>query len=290
MKKQSLCSIALLGPLLLAACASQQTEIARQDLADAHATISTAKILGAQEAASEEIAQAEHYYKLALDDFNRAPKGRLGAYLGEKKSLETSASEKARRAKSQAETALLKIKSQETRSTDVNAELQMEADELKTQVAQLKREKELLLQENASAPAVLPTAVPVAAPKDCLTEAEALYNKAFYLFQTRRYDQARAIFERYGELYNDHLSDNAQFWIAECYFMQQEYDLALAAFQKLVSEYPQSNKTADTLLSIGLCFNRLNKRDDAIQKWLTVVKNHPESAAADYAQKFLNMP
>jgi len=282
--------MALLGALLLAACASQQTEIARQDLADAHATISSAKILGAQEVASEEIAQAEHYYTLALDDFNRAPKGRLGAYLSEKKTLETSASEKARRAKSQAETALLKIKLQDTHAIDTNAALQIQAAELKEQVAQLEHEKELLVQKNASATVVLPAPTPAAASKDCLTEAEALYNKGFYLFQTRRYDKARATFERYGELYNDHLSDNAQFWIAECYFMQQEYDIALTAFQKLLSDFPQSNKTADTLLSIGLCFNRLNKREEAIQNWMTVVKNHPDSTAANYAQKFLDMP
>jgi len=290
MKKHIFVSIVMLGTFLLAGCASQQTEITRQDLADALAVISTAKILGAQEVAPDEIAQAEHYYKLALDDFNQAPKGRLGAYLSERKSLETSASEKAQQAKSQAERALLIIKSQESRSTDVNAELQMEADELKIQLAQLEREKELLLQEKASASMVLPAPVPVAAPKDCLTEARALYNQAFYLFQTRRYDQARATFERYRELYSDNLSDNAQFWIAECYFMQQQYDPALTAFQKLLSDFPQSNKTADTLLSIGLCLNRLNKREDAIQNWMTVVKTYPESTAADYARKFLEMP
>ncbi len=290
MQKRIFGSIVLAGALLLAGCASPQTEIARQAMADAHATISTAKILGAQEVAPQEIAQAEHYYKLALDDFKRAPKGRLGAYLSEKKALETSASEKAGMAKSQAENAIFKIKSQENRSTATNHALQREADELKIQVAQLEREKERLLQTNASTPVVLPAPVPVAGPKDCLTEAQALYNQAFYLFQTRRYDQARTAFERYRELYRDNLSDNAQFWIAECYFMQQQYDLALTAFEKLSAEYPQSNKAADTLLSIGLCLNRLNRREGAIQNWMAVVKKYPDSTAAEYARKFIEMP
>jgi tol-pal system protein YbgF len=188
----------VLSLLLLAGCARPQTEIARQDLANAQATITSAKILGAQEVAPDVIAQAEHYYKQALDDFNQAPKGRLGAYISD--------------------------------------------------------------------------------------------NKAFYLFQTRQYDQARTTFERHRQLYTDDLSDNALFWIGETYFMQAQYAKALDTFQAVLREYPSSNKSADAYLSIGLCRNRLNQREDARQIWKTVVATYPGSTAAAYARKFLNMP
>ena len=137
MVKPRLGMIVVLSIVALTGCASQQTEIVRQNLADAQATITSAKILGAQEIAPEVIAEAEHYYKLALDDFNQATKGQLGAYTSEKKSLETSASEKAQLAKRQAERALYMINAQETRAADVNADLQSQAEELKLQVEQL---------------------------------------------------------------------------------------------------------------------------------------------------------
>jgi tol-pal system protein YbgF len=295
--------VAVLFALLVYGCASRQTEITRQDLADAQATINSAKLLGAQEVALEEIALAEHYYKLALDDYNQAPKGRLGAFLREKRALEASASDNARLAKSQAEIALLKIKSQ----GNTNAALQTEAAELQSQVTRLEREKEMyrqeqaalmtelqrekdrLLQEKASASVPAP-ALDNRSQTACTTTSEDLYNKAFYLFQTRHYDQARATFERHRQLYSDNLSDNAQFWIAECYYMQRTYDSALRAFQAVLTDFPQSNKAADTLLSMGLCRNRLNQRDAAVQDWQAVVTQYPGSTAAAHARDFLDKP
>jgi len=293
MKKRIPVLLVIIGSLVGAGCASQQTEITRQDLAEAQATITTAKMLGAQTVAPDEIARAEHNYKLALDDFNRAPKGRLGAFHSEKKVLETSASEKARQARRQAESALFKIKSQERHAAEADAALRQEADALKSQVARLEREQAAYRQEQAAATLEFQRAkerrlpVNTAGIPDCTTTSEALYNKAFYLFQTRHYDQARKAFEQHRQLHTDQLSDNAQFWIGECYFMQQDYEQAHTAFQQLLTDFPQSNKIADTLLSVGLCLNRLNQREGAVQKWIMVVEKYPDSTAAAYAQKFL---
>ena len=287
MKKRILVLLVIIGSLFGAGCASQQSEITRQDLAEAQATITTAKMLGAQTVAPDEIAQAEHSYKLALDDFNRASKGRLGAFHSEKKALEESASQKARQARRQAESALFKIKTQ--RHT-ADAALRQEADELKSQVARLEREQAaamLEIQREKERRLPVNTTAAVASGPDCTTTSEALYNKAFYHFQTRHYDEARTGFEPHRQQYTDQLSDNAQFWIGECYFMQQHYEQALTAFQQLLTDFPQSNKVADTLLSVGLCLNRLNQREGAVQKWIMVVEKYPDSAAAAYAQKFL---
>ena len=144
---------------------------------------------------------------------------------------------------------------------------------------EIQREKERRLPVNTTAA--------VASGPDCTTTSEALYNKAFYHFQTRHYDQARKGFEQHRQQYTDQLSDNAQFWIGECYFMQQHYEQALTSFQQLLTDFPQSNKVADTLLSVGLCLNRLNQREGAVQKWIMVVEQYPDSTAAAYAQKFL---
>ena len=280
----------VLSIMLLASCARQQTQITRQDLADAQATITSAKILGAQEVAPEVIAQAEHYYKQALDDFNQVPKGRLGAYISGKNALEASASEKAQMAKRQAERALYIIKAQEAHQTDdVYAGLQSQAETLKLQVERLEREKEHLRQQNT--PKAVPAAAAMAPPTTagCPSDSEALYNKAFYLFQTRQYDRARTTFDRHLQLYTDDLSDNALFWIGETYFMQAHYAQALDTFQAVLRDYPYSNKSADAYLSIGLCRNRMNQPEAARQIWKTVVETYPDSTAAEYAQKFLNM-
>jgi len=292
MKTRFIGLMVMLSACVITGCASPQTEITRQDIADARGTIVSAKLLGAQAVAPDEIARAEHYYKLAQDDFNRAADQGLRAGRRARRTLEESASANAQRAKSQAERALFIINAQKSASADIDA-LQSEADELKMQVARLERERDMYHQQQTAAAMALEkeraSSPSATGAKGCTTDAEALYNKAFYLFQTRRYDQARALFERHRQLYQDQLSDNAQFWIGECYFMQQQYAQALSAFQAVLKEFPDSNKRSDTYLSIGLCQHRLNHREAAIQNWMTVTQKYPASAAAGYARKFLNL-
>ena len=71
---------------------------------------------------------------------------------------------------------------------------------------------------------------------------------------------------------------------------EHNYIQALDTFQTVLRDYPNSNKSADVYLSIGLCRNRMNQREDARLIWKAVVETYPGRTAAAYTQKFLDMP
>ncbi|MCK6370791.1 MAG: tol-pal system protein YbgF [Gammaproteobacteria bacterium] len=120
--------------------------------------------------------------------------------------------------------------------------------------------------------------------------ARANYQAAFELLKQGRYDQASLAFRQFLAAFPDsNLADNAQYWLAESYYVRQKFKEALAEFDKLVSGYPQSRKMPDALLKIGYC-NYEMKRYDAARKALsTVVADYQETTAARLAGQRLEV-
>jgi tol-pal system protein YbgF len=112
----------------------------------------------------------------------------------------------------------------------------------------------------------------------------ANYQTAFELLKQGRYDQASLGFRQFLATYPDSkLADNAQYWLAESYYVTQKYKDALREFEAVTEQYPQSRKIPDALLKIGYCNYEL-KRYDAARKALTaVVQDYKETTAARLA-------
>jgi tol-pal system protein YbgF len=79
------------------------------------------------------------------------------------------------------------------------------------------------------------------------------------------------------------LSDNAQYWLAETYYVSQSYGKARKEFTVVVEKYPQSRKIPDALLKIGYCNYELKRFADARKSLQAVVANYPETTAARLA-------
>ena len=80
------------------------------------------------------------------------------------------------------------------------------------------------------------------------------YQAAFELLKEQRYEPAAMAFEQFLVTYPDsELADNAQYWLAETYYVQRQFTTALPAFELVVSSYPNSIKLPDALLKIGFC-------------------------------------
>lgn len=93
------------------------------------------------------------------------------------------------------------------------------------------------------------TAVVVqASPED----EKAAYDNAFSALKDLRYAESAQAFLDFIEQYpNSDYADNAQYWLGESFYAAGNYDLALNAFNSLLSDYTDSSKTADALLKIG---------------------------------------
>ncbi len=82
-------------------------------------------------------------------------------------------------------------------------------------------------------------------------------------------------------------SDNAQYWLAEAHKMNRDNDKAKAAFNKVVSQYPDSSKVPDALLKLGFIEFEQQNQAKARDYLTRVVTNYPGTTAAHLASKKL---
>jgi len=107
------------------------------------------------------------------------------------------------------------------------------------------------------------------------------YLQAFGDYAAGRYSQAITGFEAFiaanptGEY-----AGNAQYWLGDCYFLQQQYALAVAEFRKVTSNYPSSTKAPEALLKSASALQTLNLHDQAREALETLSSRYPNSAAA----------
>jgi tol-pal system protein YbgF len=114
------------------------------------------------------------------------------------------------------------------------------------------------------------------------------YQVALELLREERYDMAATAFRQFLVAFpNSDLVDNAQYWLAESYYASGQFEQALADFQAVADEYPDSSKVPDALLKMGFC-NYSLKRWDAARTILAQVKaKYPETTAARLAGQYL---
>lgn len=110
------------------------------------------------------------------------------------------------------------------------------------------------------------------------------YQAAFELLKQQRYEPAAIAFKEFLVAYPDsELADNAQYWLAESYYVTQEFDEALAAFEIVIDNYARSRKVPDALLKIGYCNYELKQFPAAREALRRVQAEYPETTAARLA-------
>lgn len=116
-------------------------------------------------------------------------------------------------------------------------------------------------------------------------DKEKAYSAAYQTFKEGKYDKAMTEFQKFLTAYPDsEYSDNAQFWIGECYFFKKNYEQAILEYEKVVKNYSSGNKAPYALLKQGLSF--LNLRDKTSAKLLLqqVIKDYPNTNQARIAR------
>lgn len=117
---------------------------------------------------------------------------------------------------------------------------------------------------------------------------EALYRSAYEDYMRGNYDLAADGFAEYLRRYPDtELSDNALYWIGECYDAQEQTQEALDTFSKVLEDYPSSDKAAAAQLKIGLLYLKLDDQGQAVVNLQYVVYEHPGTREADLAREQL---
>jgi tol-pal system protein YbgF len=145
-------------------------------------------------------------------------------------------------------------------------------------------------EEPAAAPAEKAGKQPAAAPvKEAAgkgtTDKESLYAAAYDLFKEAKYDKSRDAFENFLKQYpNTEFSDNAQFWIGECYYFEKKYEKAIIEYEKVAKNFPEGNKVPYALLKQGLSFLKLGDKASGKLLLQQVTKDYPNTSQARIAR------
>lgn len=130
---------------------------------------------------------------------------------------------------------------------------------------------------------------PAPEPKTSTTSAGMLYKDAYDTFQKGDLDGGRRKFEAFLKQYpNMELSDNAQFWIGETYFLKKDYEKAILEYEKVIVKYPEGDKVPAALLKQGLAFLELGDKTNGRNILRRVTDRYPQTEQADIAKKKLD--
>ncbi|MGA2464044.1 MAG: tol-pal system protein YbgF [Thermodesulfobacteriota bacterium] len=133
-----------------------------------------------------------------------------------------------------------------------------------------------------------PTKEVPAEVKGVSTNVGDLYKDAYETFQKGNLEGARRKFEAFLKQYpNTELSDNAQFWIGETYFLKKDFEKAILEYEKAIVKYPEGDKIPAALFKQALAFLELGDKTNARNLLKRVIERYPHSEQAEMAKKRL---
>jgi tol-pal system protein YbgF len=119
-------------------------------------------------------------------------------------------------------------------------------------------------------------------------DKESAYAAAYELFKDGKFDKARESFQNFLKQYPDtEYSDNAQFWIGECYYFEKKYENAILEYEKVAKNYPDGDKVPYALLKQGIAFLNLGDKASAKLILQRVIKDYPNTNQARTAKATL---
>ncbi len=154
--------------------------------------------------------------------------------------------------------------------------LEPEVEELKLKVDQLNEEISRMKMARAGAPPAKAQNKNSVAKRSKGTPPQ--YNKALNAYQTGNYDESILLFQNFA-LSNPpgHLKDNILFWIGSNYVKLEMYDNAIIQFDTVLNQFPNSNKTHDSRLMMGVSYYKKGEASRAIEVLETALKYNPPS-------------
>ncbi|TVQ35624.1 MAG: tol-pal system protein YbgF [Wenzhouxiangella sp.] len=125
-------------------------------------------------------------------------------------------------------------------------------------------------------------------PRDLGTptdEEQAAYDRAFRALRETRYADAANAFSDFLDQYPDSAyAPNAQYWLAETYYVTRDFETALNLFKELLDRFPGSNKEPDALLKIGFSHFELRQWNEARAALEQVRAQYPNTTLARLAE------
>lgn len=113
---------------------------------------------------------------------------------------------------------------------------------------------------------------------------EGLYQKSLEAFKSSDLPKARAMFQRFLELYPKHeLAANARYWIGETYYSEKNFEQAILEFQEVIKNFPGSDKVPAAMLKQGMAFREIDDLKSSRFVLKKLIDDYPDSPEAKKA-------
>ena len=126
---------------------------------------------------------------------------------------------------------------------------------------------------------------PVVDIKNSYAAQEKEYSPAYELFKSGQYAKALIAFSTFADKYPaSSLTDNAIYWMGECYLQQKEYALAIEEYSKILKKFPKESKAPYAMYKISLCYKMLGEKKDSDIYLQELISRYPNSEAVQEAK------
>jgi len=148
---------------------------------------------------------------------------------------------------------------------------------------------EIYLNEVPSKASAEPKAPIVLHSQDSHWDADLLYHQSLADLQKGDIESAISGFQEYLESSPDtSLSDNALYWLAECFYQQRKFKMAAENFQKVIDTYPKGNKVPAATLKLGYSYFNIHDYDTSLSILKGLIAQYPKSEEVPLAKKMVD--
>ena len=104
------------------------------------------------------------------------------------------------------------------------------------------------------------------------------YNYAFSLLRQQEYAEAERALTAFIETHpGDPLTGNANYWLAETYYVRGDFRKAAGYFAAGYKNFPKSNKASDNLLKLAMSLANLDENDQACLTFKELAERYPDA-------------
>ncbi len=119
-------------------------------------------------------------------------------------------------------------------------------------------------------------------------ESMTWYQQGLERLRAGQYDQAIAAFTQFQKRNPEHVyADRAQYWIADSYFKNHEFGLAVVSFNLVVSRYPHSVKVPEAMFHAAMSHLEMGQRRPAQGLLRDILRQYPSDQIVTSASRKL---
>jgi tol-pal system protein YbgF len=131
---------------------------------------------------------------------------------------------------------------------------------------------------------------PGSTPSPSSQETKKLYQAALGDYQRGKFDLAAQGFRSYlDQAPRGDVADTAQYYLGESLYSAKDYRNAIAEFERLVQDFPQSPQVPSALLKTGYAYYEVKDGVQGRRALRTLVEKYPTSKEAKLAEERLRL-